>query len=55
MVQTSPGTEPEKYFRQQATYNGKRGHLWQACNFTNNNAENSNVETNIQIEDTSRQ
>ena len=42
----------EKYLRQQATYIDKLGHLLQTANDTNSNTGNSNVETNIQIEDT---
>ena len=43
----------EKYLRQQATYIEKRGYLLQTANVTNSNTKNSNLETNIQIEDTS--
>ena len=43
----------EKYLRQQATYLETRGYLLQTDNVTNSNTENSNVEINIQIEDTS--
>ena len=43
----------EKYLRQQATYLETRGYLLQTDNVTNSNTENSNVETNIPIEDTS--
>ena len=43
----------EKYLRQQATYIEKRAYLLQTANVTNSNTENSNFETNIQIEDTS--
>ena len=43
----------EKYLRQQATYIEKRAYLLQTANVTNSNTENSNVETNIQIEDIS--
>ena len=43
----------EKYLRQQATYIEKRGYLLQTANVTNSNTKNSNVETDIQIEDTS--
>ena len=39
--------------RQQATYLETRGYLLQTDNVTNSNTENSNVETNIPIEDTS--
>ena len=39
--------------RQQATYIEKQAYLLQTANVTNSNTENSNVETNIQIEDTS--
>ena len=42
----------EKYLRE-ATYIEKRGYLLQTANVTNSNTENSNVETDIQIEDTS--
>ena len=45
----------EKYLRQQATYIEKRGYLLQTANVTNSNTEHSNVETDIQIEDTSRE
>ena len=45
----------EKYLRQQATYIEKRGYLLQTANVTNSNTENSNVETNLQIEDTSEE
>ena len=43
----------EKYLRQQATYIEKRGYLLQTANVTNSNTKNSNLETNMQIEDTS--
>ena len=43
----------EKYLGQQATYIEKRGYLLQTANVTNSNTKNSNVETDIQIEDTS--
>ena len=43
----------EKYLRQQATYIEERGYLPQTAHVTNRNTENSNVETDIQTEDTS--
>ena len=42
----------EKYLRQ-ATYMEERGYLPQTAHVTNRNTENSNVETDIQTEDTS--
>ena len=45
----------EKYLRQQATCIKKGGHLLQTANVNNSNTENSNVETDIQSEDTSRE
>ena len=43
----------EKYSRQQATHIEKREYLLQTANVTNSNTENSNIETNMQIEHTS--
>ena len=54
MGHTSARTKSfHRKLRQQATYIEKWGYLLQTANITNSNTENSNVETDTQIADTS--